>query len=132
MDYNLIKRVITSFNNLHFDVDTGILHSISSARVHELRGRVKHLLLSEDESSDLVTAAASMSVENSMLDILLVQFIDYQETQKKGQKTYKSLHKYICTVLHDPNQLEIIDQLEINYLEYTLISLIIIRQMKED
>ena len=132
MDYNLIKRVITSFNNLHFDVDTGVMHSIPSARVHELRGRVKHLLLSEDESSDLVTAAAAISAENSLLDILLVQFINYQETRKKGQKTYKSLHKYICTVLHDPNQLKIIDQLVINYSEYTLISLIIIRQMKED
>ena len=89
MDYNLIKRVIASFNNLHFDVDTGILHSISSARVHELRGRVKHLLLSEDESSDLVTAAAAISAENSLLDILLVQFINYLETRKKGKKLTK-------------------------------------------
>ena len=119
MDYNLIKRVITSFNNLHCDVDTGVMHSIPSARVHELRGRVKHLLLSDDESSDLVTAAASISAENSLLDILLVQFIDYQETRKKGQKTYKSLHKYICTVLHDKNELRKIDQLKINYSEYT-------------
>ena len=106
VDYNLIKRVITSFNNLHFDVDTGILHSIPSARVHELRGRVKQLLLNDEESSDLVTAAASISSENSLLDILLVQFINYQETRKKGQKNYKSLHKYICTVLHDENQLK--------------------------
>ncbi len=89
VDYNLIKRVITSFNNLHFDVDTGVMHSIPSARVHELRGRVKQLLLNDDESSDLVTTAASILAENSLLDFLLVQFIEYQETRKKGKNITK-------------------------------------------
>ncbi len=37
VDYNLVKRVITSFNNLHYDKDTGILHSLTAARIHELR-----------------------------------------------------------------------------------------------
>jgi hypothetical protein len=93
------------------------MHSIPNARVHELRGRVKQLLLNDEESSDLVTAAASISSENSLLDILLVQFINYQETRKKGQKHYKTLHKYICTVLHDKNELKKIDQLVINSIQ---------------
>ena len=114
VDYNLIKRVITSFNNLYFDKETGVMHSIPSARVHELRGRTKLLLLNENESIALVTVAASISAEESLLDILLVKYIDYQETRKKGQKTYKSLHQFICNILHDENNLNQIDQLVLN------------------
>ena len=58
VDYNLIKRIITSYNNLHFDKETGIMHSLPSARVHELRGHTKLVVLNNDESTSLVTLAA--------------------------------------------------------------------------
>ncbi len=38
LDYDRVKRVITSFNNLHYEKDTGILNSLPAARVHELHG----------------------------------------------------------------------------------------------
>jgi len=110
VDYNLIKRVITSFNNLHFDKETGIMHSLPSARVHELRGHRKLIALSNEESISLVTLAASISEENSLLDFLLLDFLNVKEKRKKGQRTFKHLLHYISTVLHEDIQLLRIDQ----------------------
>ena len=110
VDYNLIKRIITSFNNLHFDQDTGIMHSLPSARVHELRGHRKLIALSNEESISLVTLAASISEENSLLDFLLLDFLNVKERRKKGQRTFKHLLHYISTVLHEDIQLLRIDQ----------------------
>jgi hypothetical protein len=111
VDYNLIKRVITSFNNLHFDKDTGIMHSLPSARVHELRGNTKLHGLSYDESVSLVTLAASISNEFSLLENLRVDYLNYQEKRKKGQRTFKHLHHYMSTVLHESDQLERIERI---------------------
>jgi hypothetical protein len=110
VDYNLIKRIITSFNNLHFDQETGIMHSLPSARVHELRGHRKLIALSNEESISLVTLAASISEENSLLDFLLLDFLNVKENRKKGQRTFKHLLHYISTVLHEDIQLLRIDQ----------------------
>ena len=110
VDYNLIKRIITSFNNLHFDQETGIMHSLPSARVHELRGHRKLIALSNEESISLVTLAASISEENSLLDFLLLDFLNVKERRKKGQRTFKHLLHYISTVLHEDIQLLRIDQ----------------------
>ena len=111
VDYNLIKRIITSYNNLHFDKETGIMHSLPSARVHELRGHTKLVVLSNDESTSLVTLAASISEENSLLDFLLVDYLTVKEKRKKGQRTFKHLHHYMSTVLHEDIQLVRIDKL---------------------
>jgi len=115
VDYNLIKRIITSFNNLHFDKDTGIMHSLPSARVHELRGHRQLIGLSDEESTSLVTLAASISKENSLLDFLLVDFLNVIENRKKGQRTFKHLLHYISTVLHENLQLLRIDQTVFTY-----------------
>ena len=120
VDYNLIKRIITSYNNLHFDKETGIMHSLPSARVHELRGHTKLVVLSNDESTSLVTLAASISEENSLLDFLLVDYLTVKEKRKKGQRTFKHLHHYMSTVLHEDIQLVRIDKL-VYRIHYTFI-----------
>ena len=99
VDYNLIKRVVTSFNNLHYDKDTGILHSLPASRVHELRGPTKLVGLCETDSFALFTLAASIAQESSVLDILLTDYLIAKETRKKGQKTYKHFHEYLVSVL---------------------------------
>ena len=99
VDYNLIKRVITSFNNLHYDKDTGILHSLPASRVHELRGRSNLIGLSESDSIALLTLAASIANEFSVLQMLLDDYIEVKETRKKGQRTYKHFHEYLVSVL---------------------------------
>ena len=48
-NYNLVKRVYTSFNNLHFDaydaeqieqeISAGMMYSLAGCRDYELRGR---------------------------------------------------------------------------------------------
>ena len=123
VDYNLIKRVITSFNNLHYDKDTGILHSLPASRVHELRGRQILIALSEMESIALVTLAASIADTNSVLSILLEDYILTRETRKKGQKTFKHLYDYLTYILSSEtrtNQLQA-KVLIINLLTYKVL-----------
>ena len=50
-NYNLLKRVFTSFNNLHYDANDedeidendnfGVLYSLAGSKIHELRGEKK-------------------------------------------------------------------------------------------
>ena len=64
-NYNLVKRVYTSFNNMHFDAfdaeqieqedKQGILYSLAGSRVHEMRGRMLLVSLTEEESVSLIT-----------------------------------------------------------------------------
>ena len=108
VDYNLVKRVITSFNNLHYDKDTGILHSLTAARIHELRGAYILKPLTESESIVLVTLAASIADTNSILDILLGDYLKTKETRRKGQKTFKHLHEYVIYVLKNEQQLHLL------------------------
>ncbi len=107
VDYNLVKRVITSFNNLHYDKDTGILHSLTAARIHELRGAYILKPLTESESIVLITLAASIAETNSFLDILLSDYLETKETRKKGQKTFKHLHEYLMYVLKNKQKLDL-------------------------
>ena len=108
VDYNLVKRVITSFNNLHYDKDTGILHSLTAARIHELRGAYILKSLTESESIVLITLAASIADTNSILDILLDDYLETKETRRKGQKTFKHLHEYLMYVLKNKQQLDLL------------------------
>ena len=105
VDYNLIKRVITSFNNLHYDKDTGILHSLPASRVHELRGHSVLVALCESDSIALVTLAASISQEYSVLEVLIADYVLVKETRKKGQRTYKHFYEYLVSVLTNETKL---------------------------
>jgi len=108
VDYNLVNRVMTSFNNLHYDKETGILHSLTSARIHELRGAYTLHALTESESIVLITLAASIADTNSILDILLGDYLETKEKRRKGQKTFKHLHEYLMYVLKNEQQLHLL------------------------
>ena len=77
----------------------GILYSLAGSRVHEMRGRRLLVSLTEEESVSLITLAASISDENSLLDILLSDYCTYGETRKKGSKLYKNLSQFIKAIL---------------------------------
>ena len=78
---------------MHYDKDTGILHSLPASRVHEFRGRQILISLSEMDSIALVTLAASIADTNSVLGILLEDYILTRETRKKAKK-----HLNICMI----------------------------------
>ncbi len=108
VDYNFVKRVITFFNNLHYDKDTGILHSLTAARIHELRGAYILKAITASESIVLFTLAASIAETNSVLDIELGDYTETKETRRKGQKTLEHLHEYLIYVLKNENQLHLL------------------------
>ena len=104
VDVNLVKRVITSFNNLHYDIDAGILHSLAASRIHELRGSYKLQFINEKDSIVLITLVASVAKTNLVLDVILSDYLDIKETRKKGQRTFKHLFEYLMHVLTNENQ----------------------------
>ena len=108
-NYNLVKRVYTAFNTLHYDInednhETGTLFSLTGARVHELRGNKKVVSIGEKESCSLINLAASICNCNCLLDILNLQYFQTVETRKKGSKTFKNLASYIKWILFDEAQ----------------------------
>ena len=74
------------------------MYSLPASRLHELRGPTKIIAYTETESIALVTLAASIAESNSVLDILLSDYIVAQETRKKGQRTYKHFYEYVISV----------------------------------
>ncbi len=48
---------------------------------------------------------ASIAETNSVLDIILGDYLDTKEKRKKGQKTFKHLHEYLMYMLNNKNQL---------------------------
>ena len=115
-NYNLVKRVFTSFNNLHFDAfdaeqieqegNYGVMYSLAGSRVHEMRGQKLIVSLTEEESISLITLAASISDSNCLLDVLLSDYCSYGENRKKRSKLYKIFSHYIKTQLIDSQSLK--------------------------
>ena len=110
IDYNLIKRVVTSFNNLHFDKDTGTLFSIPAARIHELRGTQHLIEISPEDNIALITLAASISNESSAIDILLTNYLTTCKKRRKGERTFKNLHEFIKFVMNNETNLSLLDE----------------------
>ena len=110
IDYNLIKRVVTSFNNLHFDKDTGTLFSIPAARIHELRGTQHLIEISPEDNIALITLAASISNESSAIDILLTNYLTTCENRRQGERTFKNLHEFIKFVMNNETNLSLLDE----------------------
>jgi hypothetical protein len=67
--------------------------------VHELRGRYYPITLQLHESIELVTLAASIAEENSVLQLLIDDYVVAKETRKKGQKNYKHFYEFLMSVL---------------------------------
>ena len=118
IDFNLIQRVVTSFNNLHFDKDSGNLFSIPAVRVHELRGPQKLIPISAEDSNALITLAASISNDGLALEILLNKYLI-------GQKTFKNFIDYLRHVLYNDENLALLDK-EVNMIIYITLCMIFV------
>ena len=113
-NYNLLKRVFTSFNNLHYDANDedeidendnfGVLYSLAGSKIHELRGKKKIVSLPENDSLSLIKLAGSISEENSILDVLMNDYITHQENRTKGSKKINTLSEYFRRLLLDEKE----------------------------
>jgi hypothetical protein len=68
-NYNLVKKIISSFTNIHVSIDRGkyVIYSIPNCRVHELRGKELVIYCSEVQCHDVATALAALARDNSIL-----------------------------------------------------------------
>ena len=66
--------------------------------------------ISTEESTALITLAASISNNGSALEILITNVLTACEERKKGQKTFKNLSDFIKHVLFNETNLAILEQ----------------------
>jgi hypothetical protein len=60
INFNIVKKVLTSFSNLH--VEGGTVYSLPISRVHELRKKSKWYLCDKQNVVDLVTISGKHSI----------------------------------------------------------------------
>ena len=68
-NYNLVKKIVSSFTNIHVDRDNGkyIIYSLPNCRVHELRGVELVISCSIDQCHNVATGLAALARQNSVL-----------------------------------------------------------------
>ena len=83
-NYNLVKKLLSSFTNIHVarDKDKYVIYSIPNCRVHELRGNELVIHVGEEQSQNIATALASLARSDSILgDIILFHSFYLNVTQ---------------------------------------------------
>ena len=73
-NYNLVKKILSSFTNIHVDRDSEkyIIYSIPNCRVHELRGAEAGIYCDAEQSQNVATALAALAREGSVLGTKLI------------------------------------------------------------
>jgi hypothetical protein len=118
-NFNLVKSFFLSFSDLH--VADGVVISLSTSRVHELRGTTDSLSIGDIDCEWIIDLAESIGSEDTILSYLYVEFVNYQKSKKqKGLTVFKTLS---CSVdqftylkdnsklfnrLHSAGQLEVL------------------------
>jgi len=67
INFNIVKKVLTSFSNLH--VEGGTIYSLPICRVHELRKKSQQFICDDINVSDLVTIAGKHSLYDYTFNI---------------------------------------------------------------
>ena len=72
-NYNLVKKILSSFTNVHVDIDNGqyVIYSIPNCRVHELRGGSVVIYCDDKQRTDVASALASLARDDSVLGIIM-------------------------------------------------------------
>ena len=65
-DYNIVRKILTSFNNLHIENDN-VMYSLPNCRVHEMRGLDSINAIDDVMSNNLMTSLASIARNHSVL-----------------------------------------------------------------
>jgi hypothetical protein len=97
IDFNLVKRILTSFSNLHYC--DGVLYDLNNSRVHELRGRSYQKHFNQKESILLFTLAGTIAYDRTIMYIIHTDYMDYVNHVHGKMKRFSSLHAYIKDLL---------------------------------
>ena len=74
-DINLIKKVLSSFNNIYVD-SQNIIYCLPNIGVHTLKGNKYSIILTTIDTNQLANALINISHKGSVLGIVLI-FTDY-------------------------------------------------------
>ena len=75
-----------------------MIYSLPTCRVHELRGVTQLKTMSRKDKSDLLSSICSLARENSVLDLIFVNYLQYKETSMRNRHAL-SLHQFIINSL---------------------------------
>ena len=115
INIGLVNRIFTSFSDLY--IDSGIIYSLSIARVFELRGHEQIIHLSINEAEELMIICSEIANEDSALGLIFTRWTKYQiEKKRKHTAVIQTFEKYIPYVLNTPLQYNEIASIFIIYL----------------
>jgi len=109
MDVNLVKKILTSFSNLH--VSDGIVYDLNSSRVHELRGGTSFVMFDLKNTRALMTLAETTAEDSTIIQLLHTEFLHYCRTVKKHMKKYSDLYAYTLDIFNSTVKLERLKEL---------------------
>ncbi len=104
IDFNLVKKILTSFSNLH--VCDGTVYDLNSSRVHELRGRTFFMMFDLRSTRALMTLAETTAEDSTIIQLLHTEFLQYCQTVKKHMKKYPDLYAYCVDIFKSTLKLE--------------------------
>ena len=121
-NYNLVKRIYSSFRNLHYEMPTledplGVMYSLHASRVHELRGKQHVISITDENTIAIVRLAASIAAPYTVLDVLRNNYIHTMESRKKGQRIFKNLKHFITCSLTERESIDKINAQKLSFLE---------------
>ena len=102
IDFNLVKKILTSFSNLH--VSDGTVYDLNSSRVHELRGITFYVSFDYNSTKALMTLAETTADESTLIHLLHTEFLHYCRVVKKHMKKYSDSFSYTFDVFHSPDK----------------------------
>ena len=106
VDFNIVKKILSNFSNLHVDSDN-VIYSLPIARVFELRGFSIIRSLNKDEGISLLEICGEIADEESTLGILFTNYQDYLVAPKRKHNGafINTFTKYIPYVLNNNQRL---------------------------
>ena len=105
LNFDLVPRVLSTFNNLYVDNLDDTIYSLIGFRVHELRGQKYNMTLTENKSRELINLAGTISNNNTVLSTLYEEYIHYKSNRRKGQKPFKDFQHYYSHSLENETKI---------------------------
>jgi len=103
IDFNIVKKILTSFSNLH--VSDGTVYDLNSSRVHELRGRTFFINFDLKCTKKLMTLAETIAEDSTIIQLLHSEFLNYCRHVRKHMKKYSDLFSYTYDIFSSPVKL---------------------------
>ncbi len=103
-DFNRLKRILTSFSNLHYC--DGVVYDLNNSRVHELKGPSYQKNLNVNESILLLTLVVTIAENRTAMYSLHTEYLTYVTHVSGRMKRYSSIHAYMKDIMNTNSKMK--------------------------